>query len=164
MTTEIPTNGATGAWFVTLRRYFVCFAIGSLTWEIAQLPLYTLSRTGSLGDQLFAVVHCTGGDLLIGGSALLLSLLVVGDQSWPHNRYVRVAVVAGALGLSYTIFSEWLNVSVRQSWDYTDRMPRLPGVGTGLSPLLQWVAVPLLAFWWGQRRRFDRPAFVETSK
>ena len=43
------------------------------------------------------------------------------------------------------MFSEWLNVVVRQTWAYSDLMPIVPVIGTGLSPLLQWMAVPLLA-------------------
>jgi hypothetical protein len=26
-------------------------------------------------------------------------------------------------GLGYTVFSEWLNTQVRQSWSYTEAMP-----------------------------------------
>ena len=50
------------------------------------------------------------------------------------------------LGAAYTIFSERLNVQVRRSWAYTAAMPVLPGLGTGLAPLLQWLVVPSLAF------------------
>jgi len=49
------------------------------------------------------------------------------------------------LGVAYTIFSEWLNVEIRRSWSYTAAMPVLPWLGTGLTPLLQWVIVPGLA-------------------
>jgi hypothetical protein len=51
-------------------------------------------------------------------------------------------------GLAYTVFSEWLNTEIRGSWAYTDAMPQLPLVGAGLSPLAQWIVVPLIAFWW----------------
>src|SRR5262245_39414446 len=40
-------------------------AIGHFFWEAAQLPLYTLWRTGSSREIAFAVIHCTGGDILI---------------------------------------------------------------------------------------------------
>jgi hypothetical protein len=42
---------------------------------------------------------------------------------------------------------EWLNVSVRGSWSYSALMPVIPIIGTGLSALMQWIVVPLLAFW-----------------
>jgi hypothetical protein len=49
------------------------------------------------------------------------------------------------LGAAYTILSEWLNVEIRRSWSYTATMPVLPFLGTGLTPLLQWLIVPTLA-------------------
>ena len=49
------------------------------------------------------------------------------------------------LGAGYTIFSEWLNVQIRRSWSYTAAMPVLPFLGTGLTPLFQWLVVPGLA-------------------
>ena len=45
------------------------------------------------------------------------------------------------------IYSEWLNINVRGSWAYSDLMPVVPVIGTGLAPLLQWVIVPTLALW-----------------
>ena len=52
-----------------------------------------------------------------------------------------------AFGIGYTIYSEWLNVNVRGSWAYSDLMPVVPVIETGLAPLLQWVVVPTLALW-----------------
>jgi hypothetical protein len=58
---------------------------------------------------------------------------------------VYVAVLA--FGVGYTIYSEWLNVSVRGTWAYSDLMPVVPIIRTGLTPLLQWLVVPTLALW-----------------
>jgi hypothetical protein len=43
-------------------------AIGNLAWEFAQMPHYTLWRTGSPGEIAFAVLHCTVGDVVIAAS------------------------------------------------------------------------------------------------
>ena len=40
------------------------------------------------------------------------------------------------------MYSEHLNVDVRRSWTDSDLMPRLPLLGTGLSPIIQWVVIP----------------------
>jgi len=40
------------------------------------------------------------------------------------------------------VYGEHLNVDVRRSWTDSDLMPRLPLLGTGLSPIIQWVVVP----------------------
>jgi hypothetical protein len=63
-----------------------------------------------------------------------------------------VMLAATILGLGYTVYSEWLNVNVRETWAYTAWMPRIPPLGTGLSPLLQWIVVPGLAFFIVWRR------------
>ena len=111
------------------------------------------------GGSAFAAVHCTGGDVLIAGSALIASLLILGDGQWPYRQYQAVATVAIIGGLAYNIFSEWLNTEIRGNWAYTQWMPQLPRIGTGLSPLMQWLIVPPLAFWWRAGRWF----LVQTS-
>ena len=99
---------------------------------------------GNFRQQAFAVLHCTGGDVLITASALVIALLVVGDKRWPSARFFPVLAFTVASGLAYTIFSEWLNVVVRASWAYSAAMPVVPifGISVGLSPILQWLVVP----------------------
>ena len=122
-------------WLTALKQYFCVLLLGNLVWEFVQLPLYTLWDEGPWKRVVFAAVHCTGGDLLIGGSALMIGLLFVADGRWPHASYGRVAIVAGVGGLAYTVFSEWLNTEIRGSWAYSTWMPVLPVIGTGLAPL-----------------------------
>ena len=138
-----------GGWLPTIRRYLAAVLLGNLVWEFAHMPLYTLWRTGTPAEIAFAALHCTGGDVLIATASLVLALLVAGQLGWPGEGHRRVAMVTIALGLGYTVFSEWLNVEVRQSWAYADLMPTLPWLGTGLSPVMQWLVVPAIAFWRG---------------
>jgi len=145
--------GAARTWIATLRRYALFMGPANLLWETLQLPLYTISREGGIGDIAFAVVHCTMGDLLIALACLVAALMLLGDDSWPAGRSVRVAATAVAFGLAYAVYSEWLNVVVRESWAYSVRMPVLPPLATGLSPLLQWLLLPLLGLWWAQREQ-----------
>jgi hypothetical protein len=88
------------------------------------------------------------GDILIAMSALTLALITAGDEGWPAVRFPQVAAATLVFGVSYTVFSEWLNVVVRASWAYSDWMPVIPiaGLSIGLSPLLQWIVVPAAAF------------------
>jgi hypothetical protein len=133
-------------WLIVLRRYLIVSAAANLIWEIAQLPLYTIWRNGTPAEIVFAAVHCTGGDILIVTCSLIAALILTSNRDWPARGYTAVAVLAIAFGLAYTIFSEWLNTEVRHSWVYSDLMPRLPMIGTGLSPLMQWFLVPVSAF------------------
>jgi hypothetical protein len=139
----------TDLWLTALRRYLGVVVVGNMIWEFAQMPLYTIWRTGSRSEIVFAALHCTGGDILIALSSLVISLLTVGSGGWPVGRFCPVAAVTVILGVAYTAFSEWLNVVARAAWAYSDLMPVVSvfGFDVGLSPLLQWVLVPLLAFW-----------------
>jgi hypothetical protein len=136
-----------------MKWYLVAIAVGNLFWEFAHLPLYTIWRTGSRGEIVFAAVHCTGGDILIGTASLVLALML-GGGGWPgaSRAYLRVATLTIGLGLAYTLFSEWLNIVVRKSWAYSELMPIMPGVNAGLSPVVQWVLLPVAAFWLARRR------------
>ena len=136
-------------WLIVIRRYFAAFVVLSLLWEVSQAPLYSVWVEGTPGWIAFSILHCTGGDILI-GIAILLTALVFGGTGWPENRsvYMRVAAATIAIGVSYAVYSEWLNVVIRHTWQYRDLMPTLPIVGTGLSPLLQWIVVPIISFWW----------------
>ena len=136
---------ASSNWLAALRTYLVVSIVGHLAWEVIQLPLYTNWSTASSGELAFAVLHCTGGDILIALSALTAALVLIGEPAWPSHSFGRVCVLTVALGIGYTVFSEWLNTGVRASWTYSDWMPTVPWIGTGLSPLLQWVAIPSLA-------------------
>jgi hypothetical protein len=123
-----------------------------LAWEVLQLPLYTLWRSGPTGKQAFGVLHCTVGDGMIAGITLLAALAVAGRAGWPFSRSRAVWLVSVLLGVGYTVCSEWLNVYIRGCWGYSALMPTLPVVGTGLSPLLQWIVVPTMAQWLAVRR------------
>ena len=144
-------------WLGALRIY-LGFTTGlHLIWETAQLPLYTLWNTGSPQEIAFAVFHCTVGDLMIATLSLVLALVCFGGPAWPRERFIPVMVTTLAIGIAYTVYSEWLNTVVRKAWAYSEFMPTLPLLGTGLSPLLQWIVVPMLGFAaiWFRRRRFN---------
>jgi hypothetical protein len=138
-------------WLRGLRRYLVVTAIANLFWETAHLPLYTIWTDGTLRENVFAVLHCTGGDVLIALSAWAFAVLLAGRPGWPVEAAGRVAVLTVMAGFAYTVYSEWLHTAVRQSWTYSPWMPVIPGLGTGLSPALQWLVIPSLALWMAGR-------------
>jgi hypothetical protein len=92
--------------------------------------------------------------------------VLAGHRDWPARRFGVVGVLTLAFGLGYTTFSEWLNIVVRESWAYSELMPVMPvfGFEVGVSPLLQWLAVPALALYAARRagavRRATAPAVV----
>jgi hypothetical protein len=129
----------TGNIGLTARLAAVFLAL-NLGWEIFEVPLYTIRWSEPWSRVVLALLHCTLGDLLIGAIALAFAIGVTGS-GWPADRRARgrVVILTTLAGVSYTIFSEGLNVEIRQTWAYTDFMLRLPPLGTGLTPLLQWL-------------------------
>ncbi len=129
------------AWKWIVVRFVPVFAALNLVWEFAQLPLYDVWER-EWQYRVFTVVHCTAGDVLIGLCALLLALIATragAPQVW---RIRRIALVMAAISLPYTVFSEWMNTVWRESWAYSALMPVVPMLGTGLSPLAQWIVIP----------------------
>lgn len=127
-------------------RFVPLLAAGNLVWEILQLPFYTLWQEGTPRSRLFAVLHCTAGDVMIGTAALVISVMLFGRRGWPQYGHGRVLGVATVVGLAYTVLSEWLNTHVTMSWQYSESMIRVPPLGTGIAPLLQWIIVSPMAY------------------
>lgn len=138
-----------------LATYIALSAIGHFTWELLQLPFYAIWTSGSTEQLIFAIIHCTIGDVMIALSVVFASAVLWGSFDWPGSRYWLVAFTAVLLGLAYTGFSEWLNVYVRQSWQYASSMPvlKILGYDIGFSPLTQWIIVPGLVFFALHRQR-----------
>ncbi len=128
-------------------RFVPSLAAGNLVWEILQLPFYTLWQEGTPRARLFAILHCTAGDVMIGTASLLVAVMLFGRRDWPRYRHQRVLGTAVLIGVAYAVFSEWVNTQVTMSWQYAESMLQVPPLGTGLAPLLQWIVVPPLAYW-----------------
>jgi hypothetical protein len=146
------------AWRLIARGYLPWLAVLMLVWEVAHAPLYTLWRGAEPWYIAFSVVHCTVGDVLIGVLALLLSLILLRERAAVHWRWARIAALTVVLGVSYTAFSEWMNLTVLRSWTYAESMPTitLGGAQIGLTPLVQWLVVPPLALYLSRRARRAR--------
>jgi hypothetical protein len=114
----------------------------NLFWEVGQVPLYALVDEHNTAKLVYAVAHCTLGDALIAGVSFALTNLILGEVYWPTRRPWQGGAIVTALGLAYTLFSEWYNVYQVGSWAYSPRMPLIAGIG--LSPLLQWLLMPVV--------------------
>jgi hypothetical protein len=80
---------ASSNWIAALRAHLATVAGADLVWEAAHLPLYTLWRTGTTNDRLFAVIHCTLGDILIALTCLVVALILAGHRAWPVHILPR---------------------------------------------------------------------------
>lgn len=122
-----------------------------LAWEIWHVRWYTLWQEASTGVIAYSVLHCTAGDALIAGAAFLIAAVATRRGDWPRRAGRRGLPILLASGLAYTAASEWVNVYRLQRWAYTSDMPLIAGIG--VTPLVQWLIVPLAAFWIYRRLR-----------
>lgn len=117
----------------------------NLFWELAQLPLYSYAMGTGLTGVTWGVIHCTAGDAVIALVSFVAAALVTRSSNWPAQRPWPGLLVAGAVGVLWTVYAEWQNVYVRGAWEYAPSMPTIFGIG--VLPLLQWVAVPGATLW-----------------
>lgn len=124
-------------------------------WEMLQAPLFDVFAGLSFWEHAWPCFVAAVGDLLIAGIAYGATALLFRRPQWPFEPgWQWPAMLWFALGMLITIGYEHWALSVGR-WGYTEAMPTLGGIG--LSPILQWFAVPaltlLLARWMIRRDR-----------
>ncbi len=140
-------NGVAPPWTIWKTSAFLVgrwafLALGlHLVWEIGQLPFYTLWEEKDAWRIALYVMHCVLGDVMIATLSYLAVALAWRQADWPRQRAWTGGTMLVALGLGYTVFSEWYNVYRAGAWAYAEAMPRVLGIG--LTPLLQWLIVPV---------------------
>ena len=112
----------------------------NLTWEFAQVRLYTLWAAADAMGIAGALLHCALGDVVIALAMFVLAGMALGCADWPVSRPWAGGAIVVIGALAFTAWSEWYNVYRAGNWGYTANMPTILGIG--LSPLLQWLILP----------------------
>jgi len=125
-------------------------------WELAQMALYVPKAPTTWADHLFlclpaALMDGVGIALIYGAGAVLFR-----RPDWVCRPEGRGWLLSLGLGLSFAVLTEWLALALGW-WRYGPQMPVVPGVGVGLSPLLQFLFLPPLTLFvlvgrWLRRR------------
>lgn len=119
----------------------------NLVWELWQVPLFREMRTAPHWQGVKTCTAATLGDVLIALVAFWVVAAVTGSRGWVLDPSVGEVWAFIAVGVAITVAGEWLSTDVLHRWTYTSSMPRVPVLGTGLVPVLQWVVVPPLILW-----------------
>ena len=134
------------------------FVVGvplNFLWEVAQMPLYVEG-----GKLLEFAVHCIFPSL--GDGVIVLLTFTVGwavlrRSDWFDRPGLSGYALMIFTGLVIAVVVEWVAVYFIDRWSYTASMPQLPGLGVGLSPVLQMLVLPPVIFkvtaWWLGRRQ-----------
>lgn len=125
--------------------------LGHFAWEILQAPLFSSLDATAHFAGILVCLRATVGDLGIALGAFWCTAWRRGGRNWVVRPTFGAAALFIGIGLAVTIGFEFVSTEVFDRWSYGPAMPRLPLVGTGLAPLMQWLLVPMLVLWYLNR-------------
>lgn len=124
----------------------------NLPWEFAQVPLFAGLPAVDHWRGIVICGQATLGDVVIALVAFWAVAVAGGGRTWitaPRPGQITGFVI---VGISITIVLERLATGALGRWTYADAMPIMPLIDVGLSPLAQWVLIPLLTVWFVRRQ------------
>ncbi len=122
----------------------------NFVWELLQMPLFA-----GFADFPYyqTILHCTKatfGDVLISLVAFAGACLITRSRMWIVSMNKSGVVSFLAIGLVITVAFELLATGPLNRWEYSESMPTV--IGVGVSPLAQWVILPLIQLWFVKRQ------------
>ncbi len=112
-------------------------------WEIGHCPLYTVCAYDR--PHLIFLALASLADVIMAGLLYFGFALIYRNGLWiMHLTTSRVFWLMLVGGAGATV-SEIAHLSAG-NWAYTDRMPIIPGVEVGLTPVLQFTILPVLIY------------------
>ena len=138
------SSGFSGLWRVPeIPLALLSFAF-HFVWEFLQVPTFEGMATRPHWEGIKVCTFATVGDVGLALVAFWVTAGVFRSRQWiAHPRPSQIALFV-AVGIALTVGLEFYYVEVTGRWAYSELMPRVPPLGTGLAPLLQWVVIPLL--------------------
>lgn len=124
----------------------------NLPWELWQIPLFKGTSSLAHWDGVILCTRAAAGDAAIALLAFWLVAAVSRTRDWMRRPSAAALGAFVAIGIVVTIALEYWATHIGGRWDYAEAMPRLPLLGTGLAPLLQWLLIPPLVVWLVRRQ------------
>lgn len=122
-------------------------------WEMSQMPLFDFPARPSVLETNVACFQASLGDAIMTVLSYWIAAAVRRDRNWTSHPSPRAWIAFLVPGLVLTILFEALATGPLHRWSYTEAMPVLPGLGTGLVPLAQWLVLPPVAVFLATRKR-----------
>lgn len=126
------------------------------TWEFLQAPLFSSMKDLSHFQGILVCTQAAIADMAIVLAAFWATCLVMRTRDWIVRAGAFAIAVWLGTGLFLTAAIEFLSTEILARWAYSEAMPRLPFLGTGLAPLGQWIIIPMIVFWYVRRLSSDR--------
>lgn len=128
---------------VQTKLFFFGFVI-NFVWEMLQMPLFSYPADTSLTQINLACIQASSGDAAMIVIAFWVVAYLQKDRKWFLHPSVRSLALFLLPGLIMTIVFEAMATGPLHRWAYANSMPTLPGLGTGLVPMAQWLLLPPL--------------------
>ena len=122
--------------------------------ELWQMPLFEHMPLAPHWEAVKTCSRAAVGDAEIALVAYWAVALVVRHRGWVVVPTLSRLLGFTVCGLAITIAIERLALDGlwMQGWSYSSLMPVVPGLGVGLSPLVQWPVLPPLLIWLVRRQ------------
>ena len=109
-------------------------------WEMAQGGLFEGMTRLPFWTATAWCARAAAWDVVISSASYAIASVVSRNVLWPRTLRAVPLVIYLVTGIAITIAIERWAVDARR-WNYASEMPVIGGIG--LSPLLQWVVVPI---------------------
>jgi len=124
----------------------------NFVWEFLQAPTYAGMVELGHWDGIKLCTGATVGDVGFALTAFWVTSLVARSRGWILQPTSSQMLVFIGVGVALTVGFEYYYTNISLRWTYSELMPLVPPLGTGLSPLLQWLFIPLLVVWFTRRQ------------
>lgn len=126
---------------VEINLFFFAFLI-NFVWEMLQMPLFSYPSNVSLMQINLACLQASTGDAAMIVVAFWFVAILQNGRSWIFHPTARSLALFLLPGILMTVVFEAMATGLLHRWTYAQAMPILPGLGTGLAPLAQWLILP----------------------
>ncbi len=112
-------------------------------WEVLQAPLFARMPETSHWRATLTCLKATFGDVGIALASFAVAAIWSRSRAWFLHPSAQALAAYLATGVLVTIGFEWHAVATGR-WAYSELMPVVPFLHVGLSPLAQWLTLPLI--------------------
>ena len=130
---------------------FVFSFLLHFVWEFLQVPAYAGMAELPHWEGVKLCTSATIGDVGFALAAFWTASVIARSRLWLLRPRPSETAIFLAAGVALTVGFEYYYTNLSLRWTYSELMPLVPPFGTGLSPLLQWLAIPPLVLWLSRR-------------
>ena len=121
-------------------------------WEFLQAPTYAGMIEMNHWGGIKLCTSATFGDVGFALTAFWFTSLLARSRNWIFKPMLNQLIIFVGVGVFLTVSFEYYYTNISLRWTYSEPMPLVPPFGTGLSPLLQWIIVPLIVIYFVQKQ------------